>query len=242
MNKDLYCVYIHKNKINGKIYVGRTCKKLKTRSGPNGTHYSKNTRFGKAISKYGWDNFEHIILAKDLSKEEADRLEIYYIQKFKTQNEEFGYNMSSGGGNNGGGHPCNEETRQKIGDANRGKVRSEEFKQKISEIGKGRIPWNKGKTNCFSYTMSEETKHKLSEARKGKPSPTKGTKLSEETKKKISDSLKGNTLSEDTKQKLKAASSGRKFINDGKKCIAVKIEDLDKYLKLGFVLGRLRKE
>lgn len=237
----MYCVYCHTNKINGKRYIGRTKKELEVRSGKDGKGYMSCSRFWSAIQKYGWDNFDHTILKSNLTEEQANYFEKYYIKKFNTQNNQFGYNISSGG-KNGGGHPCYEQTKQKIGDANRGKVRSEKFKQKISEANKCKIPWNKGKTNCFSYIMSEETKHKLSEARKGKTSWNKGISPSEQTKQKISESLKGNTLSEETKQKLKAASSGRKFINNGKKCIAVKIDDLDKYLKLGFVLGRLRKE
>lgn len=37
----MYCVYCHTNKINGKRYIGRTCKDLKTRSGKNGIGYVK---------------------------------------------------------------------------------------------------------------------------------------------------------------------------------------------------------
>ena len=43
-----------------------------------------------------------------------------------------------------------EETKRKIGEANRGKVRSEETRKKISVASKGRTPWNKGKSG---YTI-----------------------------------------------------------------------------------------
>lgn len=43
-----------------------------------------------------------------------------------------------------------EETKRKIGEANKGKVRSEETRKKISVSSKGRTPWNKDKSG---YTI-----------------------------------------------------------------------------------------
>ena len=42
----------------------------------NGKHYKTCPYFYNAIEKYGWDNFEHIILQKNLSQEQANILEI----------------------------------------------------------------------------------------------------------------------------------------------------------------------
>jgi hypothetical protein len=36
--------------------------------------------FGKAIQKYGWENFSHEILAEKLTQSEANELEKYYIE------------------------------------------------------------------------------------------------------------------------------------------------------------------
>ena len=55
--------------------------------------------------------------------------------------------------------------------------------------------------------VSEQARKKNSEAKKGKPSPRKGVILSEETKKRISDSKKNPT--EETREKLRKASLGR---------------------------------
>jgi len=51
-----YTIYIHKNKINGKVYIGQTGQDPKKRW-DNGNGYKTCSRFWNAIQKYGWDNF-----------------------------------------------------------------------------------------------------------------------------------------------------------------------------------------
>ena len=91
-----YKIYMHKNKINGKVYIGQTMQSLKQRWN-NGHGYIKCPYFYKAIQKYGWDNFEHILLEDNLTKDEADEKEISYIDKYKSHKSEYGYNISLGG-------------------------------------------------------------------------------------------------------------------------------------------------
>ena len=67
----LYTVYQHKNKINGKVYIGITMQEPEKRWGVNGRNYKSSPHFYSAIQKYGWDNFEHNILYTNLTKEEA---------------------------------------------------------------------------------------------------------------------------------------------------------------------------
>ena len=67
----LYTVYQHKNKINGKVYIGITMQEPEKRWGVNGRNYKSSPHFYSAIQKYGWDNFEHNILFTNLTKEEA---------------------------------------------------------------------------------------------------------------------------------------------------------------------------
>lgn len=58
--------------------------------------------------------------------------------------------------------------------------------------------------------MSDESRLKLSLALKGRPSPNKGVAMSEEQKKKISESNKGKKLSLETRKKLSLANIGKK--------------------------------
>lgn len=103
-----YTIYAHINKINQKVYIGQTNqKKPEYRWGKEGQGYKRQT-FYKAIKKYGWDNFEHIILETDLTQEEANEKEQYYIEYFNSQKN--GYNETDGGKN----RRLSEEEKQAI--------------------------------------------------------------------------------------------------------------------------------
>lgn len=95
MNK-VFTIYMHRNKLNNKVYVGQTCKnKLTYRWGVNGICYRHQSKFYNAIKKYGWDNFEHIVLEENVSLDDVDRKEKYYIDKFNSIKN--GYNVQEGG-------------------------------------------------------------------------------------------------------------------------------------------------
>lgn len=75
LEEKTYCVYMHENKINHKKYIGMTGQdpELRWRKGAN---YKESVAFWKAIQKYGWDGFDHIILVSGLTREEACDKEI----------------------------------------------------------------------------------------------------------------------------------------------------------------------
>lgn len=94
-----------------------------------------------------------------------------------------------------------DDTRKKLSEASKRRHHTEESRKKISEANKGRI-------------FSEETRQKLSEAAKNRPH------MSEDTRKKISDSLSGENnynykkhLSEDIKRKISEGMRG-KFVGE----------------------------
>lgn len=169
MNKDInnknWCVYIHINKINNKVYIGITSRPPENRWGKEGNHYTKNNQpvFYNAIQKYGWDGFEHNILAENLTETEAKQMEIELIALYKSncrryKNPEFGYNMTDGGdGSNG--RACTEETKRKISAKAKGRVVSDELKQKFSEI------YSDNGNPFYGRKHTEETKKYLSELR-----------------------------------------------------------------------------
>lgn len=92
---DNYVVYMHVNRANGKRYIGISSNPISRWA--NGRGYRRNKHFSDAISKYGWNNFDHLILYSELSKEDACEIERHLIKKYKTQDKRFGYNITSGG-------------------------------------------------------------------------------------------------------------------------------------------------
>ena len=49
INNNIHKIYVHINKINGKMYIGQTCQTLEQRSQANGRHYKSCSLFYKAI-------------------------------------------------------------------------------------------------------------------------------------------------------------------------------------------------
>ena len=153
MNNKKYCVYIHTNKINNKKYIGLTSQKNPNDRWHNGTNYIHNRHFSSSIKKYGWDNFTHEIVKDNLSREEAALLERELIAQYNTTNENYGYNLDSGGSYT----THSESTKEKIRYALTGIKRSNETKEKIRQASTG----NK---NCLGRKQTEEAKQKNREA------------------------------------------------------------------------------
>lgn len=117
-----WCVYIHRNKINNKAYIGITSQTPEIRWGHNGYRYKEDQQiFYRAIQKYGWDNFEHTIWAENLTEDSAKHIEKILIALFKTnctiyKNPERGYNMTNGG-DGMSGFVFSEESRRKMSES-----------------------------------------------------------------------------------------------------------------------------
>ena len=92
-----YCVYKH-TLPNQKVYIGQTCD-IKRRW--HACNYTGNCYFYNAIQKYGWENISHEILEDNLTLEEANEREKYYIALYQSTNSNYGYNLRMGG--DGGG-------------------------------------------------------------------------------------------------------------------------------------------
>lgn len=102
-------VYIFINVINNKVYIGKTIDSYTYRwSCHKNSSKLHNYYFYKAINKYGWDNFNKYVIfqTEELentkeNKEYLDKIilekEKYYINFYKSNNSEYGYNLTNGG-------------------------------------------------------------------------------------------------------------------------------------------------
>lgn len=183
----MYSVYIHTFP-NEKKYVGVTSWKPELRWGANGGNY-KNPYMKNAIQKYGWDNVEHKIVAEGLTIDEASKMEKELIQKYNSADREFGYNISLGGIER---KICSEETKEKLRQANIGKVMSEESRKKISIFQKGQ-------------KRTEEAKHNMSIAQKKSFANGNNAMHSPEARAKAAHKLKGKKPSEYSIQRANEA-------------------------------------
>lgn len=102
----IYFRYIYKitNQINQKIYIGKTNNPIKRFK----THYNpkSNSVIAKAIQKYGKDNFKFEIIEVIQFLEKPTDIDIilylnaremFYISKFKSNDNKCGYNRTNGG-------------------------------------------------------------------------------------------------------------------------------------------------
>ena len=188
-----YKIYVHVNKINGKLYIGQTCQKNINNRWRKGKGYKDNPLFWNALEKYGWDNFEHIVLFENLSLDMTNIIEEELIKKYNTTNDKFGYNINFGGGNK----RLSESTKNKL--SKLAKVRMNSYtKEKLKEIGRKISIANSGENNgFFGKKHTDKTRKKMSENHanfKGENHPMYNRNHSEKTKKIWSEKRKGKNL------------------------------------------------
>jgi group I intron endonuclease len=194
-------VYLVRNLINGKVYIGQTTMKLATRWGRHKCDAKRsNNYFARAIMKHGADNFEVVELCICLDRQTLNLAEKGFIEVFDSMNPEFGYNIREGGSKgampkefyqglsarfsgenhwNFGGK-MKAEHKARLMEANLGRKLTDEHRQKISkaQIGKPKKKWGEG----ARLRASQRQKGLYS----GNKNPFFGKAHTEETKARIS--------------------------------------------------------
>lgn len=226
-----FCVYKHTNKINNKVYIGITSRKPEIRWGPEGKNYIEDkSHFGRAIKKYGWNNFEHTILYEGLSEEDACNKEQELILEYQSFNNKYGYNRTMGGDKL---VKYTKESKEYLSKRIKESFKRPDVKEKLNkhyENMRGKTTFQKGiprtdeeKRNISIGTKKAmqrpEVKAKtkaLADSRRGKPS---GYHHSEEEIVKIRERMLGEnnpTKRLEVRQKISASCKGRVPWNKGK--------------------------
>lgn len=209
-----WCVYIHTNKHNNKVYIGIT-NNVKNRWGSNGKKYLKIKKdgsydqpaFARALKKYSnWiKDWEHIIFMENLTHIKAKYVERILISLYKSnccryKNPSYGYNLTDGG-DGMVGYKYSNETKQKMSKKAKerfkdkentpwfGKKLSDEHKKKIGDRNKGKYTGEKNPMYDVHLTGSKNPMYGV--CRCGENNPMYGKKHSEQTKQKIRNSLRG---------------------------------------------------
>ena len=205
-----YVIYCHTSP-SGKKYIGQTNhygKRCAAHKRDSKDPVKSKNRFHSAIIKYGWNSFTHEILKNDLTLEEANYWEEFYIKELNTIHPN-GYNLTTGGLN----YKVSEDTKLKMSSARVGVFHSEETKKKLKEYSNRDDV--KNKRIEASKNRSSESRAKTSEANKRRGCRTDETKdklrianlgkvVSDEVRKKISDGgkkrYKENPVSDDLRR------------------------------------------
>jgi len=190
-------IYLIKNKINGKGYIGQTRRSLLQRWSVHiaDAKRVKQSPLARAIRKYGAENFSLKAIANATSLSMLNDLEIISIKDYKTK-VPYGYNIKDGGANNN----VSDETRKRMSMARKGKRFSLEHKARLSAALKGRErPWLFGNAHNLGKKCSEETRKRISRSLFGNQY-AKGFKHSIETRMKISLAGKGKNRSPKTEE------------------------------------------
>lgn len=199
-----YIVYLHICP-NNKVYVGLTCQSPECRWN-EGEGYKHQQLFYRAIHKYGWSNIKHVIVQDNLTLNEASLLEKTLIAEYKSNNVDYGYNLTDGGEGISGYH-LTEEQLERHRQSSLGRKHTQATKDKISKINKGR-----------KLNLTDEQRAVRAERAKKLPHP----KRTDEQKKKMSEIYYGLTNkpihnkphTEETKQRISKAVKARGPVSD----------------------------
>ncbi len=273
-NNRIQTCYIYEitNNLDGRTYIGqRHCPLDKT---PETDKYmGSGTGITKDEKLLGIENFSKRIIAICHTDEILNILEIEYIALYKSIGKAE-YNKAKGGKTAAGfkhtdewkslmskkfkGRNVSEEQKIKISKTLKKFYKSEEGKRAIKETAlknSNNVEWKRKLSNFmieFYKTeegkafldrkrkpRSEETKRKMSESLRGRKCWNKGLTLSDKYRQKLSESHKGLKQSEESKKKksesLKGKNKGRKYYNNGI------IEVMRFECPEGFVSGRCPK-
>lgn len=188
-------IYIYQNRINNKIYVGQTndFKRRKYNHEYDALKRKLKYPLYSSIRKYGINNF-NILDLEIVEDQDADEVEQFYIQYFRSWDREYGYNIEYGGCDN--------------------KKLSQQTKDKISKIKKEIFQGHPELNPMFGKHHTQETKEKLSQANSGKCYNT--LEHMQKIHKITSERLLGTYLSKETKSKISKANLGRKRTEETK--------------------------
>lgn len=95
-------IYIIKNFVNGKRYIGQTVQSSQERFSQHIREAHTKGRkeynycLSRGIRKYGEESFDYAVLAEKVPLDDLDLVEEHYIDMYQTTDPEFGYNNSIG--------------------------------------------------------------------------------------------------------------------------------------------------
>jgi group I intron endonuclease len=185
-------IYKIVNKVNNKVYVGKTIQKFSHRKTSHisslNTKKHNNKHLLSAWVKYGADNFIFEEIEK-CDKYIINEREKYWINFYNSFDEKHGYNKTLGGDGGSGTKRTQEEIDNLI-IRNKNRIWTDEMRKKNSE-----------RVKLFQSTYWDNNKKEKARKRMIGNSFRKGVKGTDEFKESCKKRLTGTTHTEETKQK-----------------------------------------
>ena len=161
--------YIYKitNKINSKIYIGKTNSSIDIRFKQHIysiEHHKTKSLLYDAMKKYGIENFTIEEIDSADSLEELNKKERHYISKYESQNPNIGYNICKGGECGPGGpmfkdHHHSEETKRKMSFDRTG-TKNSNYGNRWHHTSDMKYRYDGENNPMFGKTHSEDSKFK----------------------------------------------------------------------------------
>ncbi|MEK6883955.1 MAG: NUMOD3 domain-containing DNA-binding protein [Nanoarchaeota archaeon] len=198
---------------SGRIYIGQSGNINSRVVGYKRGEFHCQRLLKRSMKKYGWENhtFEIIYVCPP---DKLDENEIHYINYFESN--KIGLNLMSGGSfgmhsektkkiisSKLKGIPKTEEHRKNISKGRKGIKFSEDHIKNMSDAHIGQVAWNKG------IPHSESAKIKNSESHTGENNFWYGKHLSDDHKRKISESQLEKIIPKESIEKMRKALTGR---------------------------------
>lgn len=187
------------------MYIGQTIRKIEHRWAQHCSEKEGYMAMHRAIKKYGKENFTIEKIDEALSLDDLNKKETEYILLYNTISPN-GYNLNTGSGN----RRWSEESKKRMSQSHLGKKLSDDHKNNISKSVKNVFAKNPEKLKK-SYKalkavrekwvlenyhpkrgkkLSDKSRKKISEAKMGAKNPMFGKKMNEKQKEALMQGLK----------------------------------------------------
>lgn len=160
----MHYLYRITNGINGKMYIGRTVNPNKRWKAHqrDSQRIIKPQYIHRAMEKYGIVNFTFEVIAQSLTQDDANWTEEQLIKQYDSRNHDKGYNLAPGGIGFVQGHPALANS----GSFKKGQYNAGNCVGHTAKPNKG--SFKSGHKLGLGKPRSEETKRKISETLKAK--------------------------------------------------------------------------
>ena len=208
-------VYIIRNTVNRKVYVGQTTQRLKARWSKHRSDStrSSNCRIHLAMHKHGIHRFEIQEICECPSAASLSEAERFFIWILGATKKSMGYNLTYGGEGVFG----TPETRRKQSEALKGHAVSDVTRKKISDAAKQRYaahprvgrPMSAEQKEKLSISMGKKMPPRSDQHRQRLAAAGRSRVWTDEAKQKIGAAHKGLRHTEEARRKMSASRQGK---------------------------------